>query len=54
MDEFQHGCRFRVAGQLLAQPVFDGFYVVVGGSLDVLDRLGIGLTEVFVQGVQLC
>ena len=46
MDEFQRFGRFRNRGKLVAQPVFDGFHVVVGAALDGLDLLGIGFGEV--------
>ena len=53
MDEFQRFRRFRIAGELVAQPVFDGFDVVVGAPLDGLDLLGIGFGELCGELVEL-
>ncbi len=38
MDEFAHRQYFRHAGKTLFEPVFDGFYVVVGGRLNRFHR----------------
>ena len=53
MDEFEHPGSFRIARQFVAQPVFDGFHIVVGGGLDGLDRKCIVLAEICVERVQL-
>ncbi len=45
VDELQRLGGLRVGGEFLAQPVFDGFHVVVGAALDGLDLLGIVFGE---------
>jgi len=52
VDELQRFGGLCVACQLVAQPVFDGFHIMVGTAFDGLDRFGIGLAELCSQPIQ--
>ena len=52
MNEFTYRLQFRVAGDLFLEEILDRLDVVVGGALDILDPLGVLLTELVDDVVQ--
>ena len=54
MDEFQGLGDFGMAGKFIAQPVFHGFHIMVGGGFYGLDCERISFTKIFIKRVKLC
>ncbi len=52
MDKFADLFQFRKLFGLLLEQVLNGFHVVVGGALELLDAFGVGHVKVFCQAIQ--
>lgn len=53
VNEFQRFCSLRIAGELIAQPILDGFDVVVSAALDGFDLFSISFGQLCGELVQL-
>ncbi len=43
-----------IAGKFIAQPVFDGFHIVIGAALDGFDLFCIGFGEMCGELIEMC